>query len=68
MSDKEIREVERWLSSYLAGRPEASASDLISAAENSSQPFSPADLVWAIWYLAAEGRLAVTHDHLVSAA
>lgn len=68
MSDQEIRVVERWIREYLVQNPQASAPDLIRAAQDGSQPFSSADLVWAIWYLVAEGRLAVTRDHLVSAA
>ena len=68
MSDKEIREIELWIADFLAEHPTASAPELISAALKESQPFSSSDLVWAIWYLAAEGRLEVSRDHVVSAA
>lgn len=68
MSDDEIRDVERFLFSVLESNPAVSPTELIAMAEQSHRRLSPNAITWAIWYLVAEGKIAVTNDYLVTAA
>ena len=67
VSDADIREVERFLFSVLESHPSVSPADLIAIAEKSNRRLSPNAITWAIWYLVAEGKIAVTDDYLVTA-